>query len=101
MMRMPSVPGSFPRVYMSLCSCMRSFIQPISIASLQVHCYYYSERYRHSTDTVPKFHCEARTQATVSEGLAQGPYVAKRGSVEPMILRTKSVDSSNASPTPH
>ena len=32
-------------------------------------------RYRHSTDTVPEFHAEA-PQATVSEGLTQGPYVA-------------------------
>jgi len=30
---------------------------------------------RHSTDAVPEFHAEA-PQATVSEGLAQGPYVA-------------------------
>src|SRR6218665_120444 len=39
-------------------------------------------RSRHSTDTVPEFHAEA-PQATVSEGLAQGPYVAARAGVEP------------------
>ena len=33
------------------------------------------KRSRHSTDTVPEFHTEA-PQATASEGLAQGPYVA-------------------------
>jgi len=32
----------------------------------------------------------------VSEGLAQGPYVAARAGVEPMTLRTKGVDA-----TPH
>ena len=34
-------------------------------------------------DTVPEFHAEA-PQATVSEGLAQGPYVAARASTLPM-----------------
>jgi len=48
-------------------------------------------------DTVPEFHAEA-PQATVSEGLTQDPYMAARAGVEPMILRTKSVDSSNARP---
>ena len=43
---------------------------------------------------VPEFHAE------VSEGLAQGPYVAARAGVEPMTLRTKDVDSTNAPPTP-
>jgi len=46
-------------------------------------------------NTVPEFHPEA-PQATVSEGLAQGPYVAARAGVEPMTLRTKGVDSTNA-----
>jgi len=50
-------------------------------------------------DTVPKFHAVA-PQATVSEGLAQGPYVAARAGVEPMTLQTKGVDSTNASPKP-
>jgi len=50
---------------------------------------------RHSTDTVPEFHAEA-PQATVSEGLAQGPYVAARARVELMALQTKGVDSANA-----
>ena len=57
---------------------------------------------QHSTDTVPEFHAEA-LQATVSEGLAhnaQGPYVAARTGVEPMTLRTKGVDSTNAPPSP-
>ena len=38
--------------------------------------------------------------ATVSEGLAQGPYVAARAGVEPMTPRTKDVDSINAQYTP-
>src|SRR6218665_2076998 len=55
---------------------------------------------RHSTDTVPEFH-DAAPQATVSEGLAQGPCVAARAGVEPTTLRTKGVDSTNAPHTPH
>jgi len=50
--------------------------------------------------TVPEFHAEA-PQATASEGLAKGPYVAARVGVELMTLRTKGVDSANAPPTPH
>ena len=49
-------------------------------------------------DTVPEFHTEA-PQAAVSEGLAQGPYVAARVGVELITLRTKGVDSTNATPT--
>ena len=49
--------------------------------------------------TVPEFHAEA-PQATVSEGLAQGPYVAARARVEPMALWTKGIDSTNALPMP-
>jgi len=50
-------------------------------------------------DTVPEFHAEA-PQATVSEGLAQGPYVAARAGVEPMTLRTKGVHSTKAPSMP-
>jgi len=39
-----------------------------------------------NTDTVPEFHAEA-PQATVSEGLVQGPYMAARAGVEPTTLR--------------
>src|SRR6218665_2252103 len=46
------------------------------------------KRSRHGTDTVPEFHAEA-PQATVSEGLAQGPYVAARAGVEPTTLRLR------------
>jgi len=48
---------------------------------------------------VPEFHAEA-PQATVSKGLAKGPYVAARAGVEPMTLRTKDVDSTKAPPRP-
>ena len=34
-------------------------------------------------------------QATVSEGLAQGPYVAARAGFEPTTLRTKGDESTN------
>ena len=50
-------------------------------------------------DTVPEFHTEA-PQATVSERLAQSPYVAARAGFEPMTLRTKGVDSTKAPPRP-
>ena len=36
----------------------------------------------------------------MSEGLAQGPCVAARAGVEPMALRMKGVDSTNAPHTP-
>ena len=39
-------------------------------------------------------------QATASEGLTQGPYVAARAGFGPAILRSKSIDSTNASPRP-
>jgi len=54
---------------------------------------------RHSTDTVCEFHAEV-PEATVSEGLAQGPYVEVRAGVEPMTLRTKGVESTNESQRP-
>src|SRR6218665_197765 len=54
-------------------------------------------RSRHSTDALPEFH-DVAPQATVSEGLAQDPYVAARAGVKPMTLRTKGVDSTKASP---
>jgi len=37
-------------------------------------------------------------QATVSEGLAQGPYVAARAQFKPTTLRSKSIDSTNEPP---
>ena len=45
------------------------------------------------------FHTEA-PQATGSEGLAQGPYVAAREGFKPATLRTKEVESTNAAPRP-
>ena len=80
-------------------SFIHSIIQAIFIiAPLQVH--YYSEAiYRHSTDTVSDFHPEAR-QATASERLAQGPYVAARAGFEPATLRTNGVESTKVPPRP-
>ena len=46
-------------------------------------------------NTVPEFHVKL-PQETVSEGFAQGPYVAATAGIEPMTLRTK--DSTNAAP---
>ena len=39
-------------------------------------------------------------QATVSEGRAQGPYVAARAEFEPTTLRSKGIDSTSATPRP-
>ena len=57
-------------------STVHSFIKTIFIVPLQVHTT--QRRSRHSTDTVPEFHAEA-PQAIVSQGLAQGSYVAASG----------------------
>src|SRR6218665_673910 len=49
---------------------------------------------------VSEFHTEA-LQATVSKGLAQGPYVVARVGVEPTtlwLIRLKVIDSTNAPP---
>ena len=45
-------------------------------------------------------HRSATPQATASEGLAQGLYVAARAGFEPATLRTKGVESTNAPPRP-
>ena len=70
-----------------------SFIQAISIAHL--HVYYYSEAL--PTYTVTEFHAEA-PQATASEGLAQGSYVAARAGFELTTLRTKVNEFTNEPP---
>ena len=44
-----------------------------------------------------EFHAEA-SQATASEGLAQGPYVAARAGFEPSTYRTKGDESTNEPP---
>jgi len=77
-------------------SFIHSFIQATSIAHLQVH-YTTQRRSRHSTDTVSEFHAEA-PQATASEGLDQGPYVAARAGFKPETLRTKGAESTNGPP---
>ena len=51
-------------------------------------------------DTEREFHAEA-PQATVSEGLAQGPYMGARVGVEPITLKMKGVDSTNVPPMQH
>src|SRR6218665_505910 len=44
-------------------------------------------------------HAEA-LQTTISEGLAQGPYVAAKAGFEHTTLRSKGIDSTNAPPRP-
>ena len=46
-----------------------------------------------------EFHAEA-PQATASEGLSQGPYVAARAGFEPMTLWTKGDKCTNEPPRP-
>ena len=50
-------------------------------------------------DAVWSLHAET-LQATASDGLARGPYVAARAGFEPTTLRSKGSDSTNASPHP-
>ena len=50
-------------------------------------------------NTVSEFHAEA-PQATVSEGLAQGPYMAARAGFGPTTLRTKGAKSNDEPPCP-
>ena len=76
---------------------INSFIQAISLAPLQVHTIQRCSQ--HSTDTVLELHAEA-PQATTSEGLAQGPYVAARAGFEPTTLKTKGAESTNEPPRP-
>ena len=58
-------------------------------------------RSRHSTDrpTVSEFHAEV-LQASASEGLAQGLYVAARAGFEPTTLRSRGIESTNERPRP-
>ena len=74
-------------MFFSINSFIHSFIQDISTAPLQVH--YTQRRARHSTDSVPEFNA-VLPQATVSEGLAQGPYVESTNAAHhaPSILQT-------------
>src|SRR6218665_3629843 len=69
-------------VHLFIHSLIHSVIQTISIAPLQI-----------------RFYSEA-PQATVSYGLAQGPYVAVRVGFEPTTLQSKGSDSTNALPHP-
>src|SRR6218665_2764295 len=52
-----------------------------------------------SMNTVSEFHAEA-PQATASEALAHGPYVAVKARFKPATLQMKGVESTNGSPCP-
>src|SRR6218665_1250019 len=68
-------------------------------------CYFYSTSsspllLRGAPDTA-QILCRGFTpQATASEGLAQGPYLAARAGLERMTLRTKGDESTNEPPRP-
>ena len=74
-----------------------SFILAISIVPLQVHYYAAALPTRNG-------YCAGvsrrSSQATVSRGLAQGPYVAARAGVEPTTLWLRVIDLTNAPPRP-
>ena len=72
-------------------------MQAISIAPLKSTTT--QRRSRHSTDTASEFHAKS-AQATVSKGLAQGPYMAARVGFELMTLLTKGDESTNETPCP-
>ena len=95
------VRSEFGRIFIhfqALITVMDLFIQAISIAPLQ-YTTTHERRSRHSTDTVLEFHAEA-PQATASEGLAHGSYVAARAGFEAAILRTKDAESASMPPRP-
>src|SRR6218665_1761657 len=54
---------------------------------------------RHSMDTLSEFHVEV-LQATASEGLAQGLYVAARKGFETVTHRKKGTEAANEPPRP-
>src|SRR6218665_1974849 len=80
------------------CIIIHSFILDISIAPLQVH--YYSE----ALPTAALILCQSKhakaLQTTVSEGLAQGPYVAARVGFRPATLRTQGTELTAEPPCP-
>ena len=72
------------------CIFISSIIQTIFIAPLQV----LSEALPTQHGYCAEFHAEA-PQATVSEELAQGPYMVARAGVEPTKLRLKAINTTN------
>jgi len=74
-------------------SLIHSFLQDISIAPL-------SPRLLRGAPNHSNWHCVGAQQATVSEGLAQGPYMAARVEFEPTTLRSNGIDSTNVLPHP-
>src|SRR6218665_1445979 len=77
-----------------VCKFIQSFILAISVAPLQVH--YYSEALPTAARIAYCIGVSRRSaQATVSKGLALGPYVAARAGVEPTTLRLRVIDLTN------
>src|SRR6218665_1206293 len=70
---------------------------PMSVAPLQAN--YYSEAFQTQDTDVSEFDAEA-PQATASEELAQGPYVAAKTGLKPTTFQTKGVESTNEPPCP-
>src|SRR6218665_246662 len=73
------------------------FIQAMPVAPLQAN--YYSEALQTQDTDVSEFEAEV-PQATASEGLAQGPYVAAKTGLKPTTFQTKGVESTNEPPCP-
>src|SRR6218665_1056812 len=72
-------------------------IYPFLIALLTEEAF--QKRSRPHQLTLSEFTCR-NLQATVSEGLAQGLYMAARAGFKPMTLWSKGIDSTNAPPRP-
>ena len=73
-----------------------SFIQVISLAPLQVHCYSEALPTQHGHRVgVPR---RSPADNTASEALAHGPYLAAWAGFEPTKIRTKGDESTNEPP---
>ena len=86
-------------VNLNLIACWQhSFIPDISIAPFQVH--YYSEALPTTALLLCRSQHTEALQATVSEGLAQGPYVAARLGFEPATFRMQATEPTTEPPCP-
>src|SRR6218665_2579379 len=79
-------------------SCCVVLYSSISIALLTARVFQDRSQPQHLTHC-RSLHAEA-LQATVSEGLAQGPYVVARAGFKPTTLRLKGIDSTNVPSRP-
>ena len=80
--------------------CLLYFLLYLSISIVLLTAWAFQKRSRPQQLTLWRsLHADA-LQATVSEGLAQGPYMAARAGFETKTLRSKGIDPTNAPPGP-